>query len=506
MLLVAACIFPAFLLAGILISYDYQLTRENFIRSAMATARANAMEVDKEFAIVESSLFALSTSPSFMAHDLAALHAQASELSIKQNMFNVVLEDAEGRQVMNTVMPTGQALPPEPDQLALKALRENRATYISNLFTGRLSGRQIVSIGIPVQYGGGLNVLSGTVTVERFGEILQHQNYPEHWVTSILDRSGKIVARSADMQRYVGALAIPDVLQRMREQPEGSFETATLDGKPILAVLARAQYSGWTVAIGIPLQVLRTQTVGKLWLLVLATIVTLGAGLVFAWIIGTKIRRAMKGLIPPALALGSGGEVKSANYGLREANEVGLALAKASDMLHAATHQAHHDALTGIANRVMLHAFLDRQLAACERTGASLGLLYLDLDGFKQINDTHGHAAGDELLRQAASRLSSHIRKADMAARMGGDEFAVVLVNSGGAETEKVVAMLEAVMEQPYDIGGLSLIAAASIGSAIYPRGGSTSELLLAMADQSMYEHKSRRKKSPLPEQSDASG
>ncbi|GJJ01433.1 hypothetical protein RugamoR64_19710 [Duganella rhizosphaerae] len=496
MLLVAACILPAFLLAGILISYDYRLTRENFIRSAMATARANAMEVDKEFAIVEATLYALSTSPSFLDPDLTAFHAQASELLIRQNVFNVVLEDAEGRQVMNTVTPPGQALPRGPDELALKSVRQTRATYISNLFTGPLSGRQIVSIGLPVPRDGRLNVLSGTVTVERFGDILRHQNYPQHWVTSILDRSGKIVARSADMQRYVGASAIPAVVQRMRDQPEGAFETLTLDGKPILAVMARAQSSGWTVAIGIPLQVLRAETEGKLWLLVLATVATLGSGLVLAWIIGTRIRRAVIGLIPPALALGSGGEVRSANYGLREANKVGSALAKASGMLHAATHQAHHDALTGIANRVMLHAFLDRQTAACARTGAALSVLYLDLDGFKQVNDTHGHAAGDELLRQAADRLSSHIRKSDMAARMGGDEFAIVLVNSGAAETAKVVALIEAVMEQPYDIGGLTLKAAASVGRAVYPDGGATSELLLAAADQSMYERKSQRKKS----------
>ena len=496
MLLVSACIFPAFLLAAILISHDYQLTRTNFIRSAMAIAHANAMEVDSEFATVESALSALSTSPSFSSRDWTALHRQASELVVKQNIFNIVLENAGGQQLMNTIMPSSQALPLEPHDLALKAVRESKTTYISNLFTGPLAKRRLVSIGIPLANASGEHdLLSATMTVERLGNILQHQVYPEHWVTSIIDRNGKIVARSADMQRYVGTSAIPEVLRRMREQPEGAFETSTLDGKPILAVLARAQNSGWTVAIGIPLQVLSMETRGKLWLLVLVTIITLGTGLFFAWKIGTQIHRAMKGLISPALGLGSGQRIKSASYGLREANEVGRALMRASDALHTATHQANHDALTGIANRAMLQAFLEHQLAVCARMETPLSVLYLDLDGFKLINDTHGHASGDALLYQAANRLVSNLRKSDLAARMGGDEFAVVLVNSNETETATVIAMIEKAMEQPYEVDGVLLVAAASVGSASYPRGGSTSEILLAAADQSMYKRKSQRKR-----------
>lgn len=500
MLLVLACMIPALVLAVILISHDYQIGRKNFIQSAMATARANALEVDKEFATVESALTALSTSPSFATGDWKALHAQASVLSAKQNIFNIVIENERGQQLMNSYALPGQALPSDPDDIAVQAVRSSRQRYISNFFTGPLSKSKIVSVGLPLVHSGDqFAVLTGTLAVTRFGEILHHQNYPVPWVISILDRNGILVARSADMQRYVGSSAIPAVLKRMREHPEGAFETFTLDGKPILAVLARAQDSGWTVAIGIPLDVLRAETVGKIWLLVFVTAATLGVGLFVAWRIGTAIQGAMEGLIPPALALGAGRQVGPADYGLREANEVGMALSKASAMLHAATHQANHDVLTGLANRAMLHAFLDRQLELCSRMGTSLSILYLDLDGFKSVNDTHGHAAGDALLQQAAGRLLSRLRKADMAARLGGDEFAVVIVDSDSGQTASVLAMLETVMAQPYAIGDLSLSAAASIGFASYPAHGKTSADLLAAADQSMYDKKSCRKHANHP-------
>ncbi|MGK5025950.1 sensor domain-containing diguanylate cyclase [Janthinobacterium sp. RB2R34] len=496
MLLVSACIVPAFLLAGILIAYDLHLARTNFIRSAMALARANTMEIDKEFATVAAALSALSTSPSFAANNLEAFHVQAADVLVRQNIFNIVLEDNRGQQLMNTVIPSGHPLPSERDDQALRAIHQHRTMHISNLFTGPLSKRQLVSVGmLLVNRAGEENILSGTVPATRFEEILHHQNYPEYWIASILDRNGKIVARSADMERYIGKPAVPEVLKRMREQPAAILETSTLDGKPILTVLARAQNSGWTVAIGIPLEVLNNETVNRLWMLVSVTIATLGAGLFLAWKIGTRIGDAMQGLIAPALALGSGQEVQSINHGLREANEVGLALTKASTMLQAATHQANHDALTGLANRVMLQSFLVRQLSLCCSMGTPLAVLYLDLDGFKLVNDIHGHAAGDELLKLAAERLISRLRKSDLAARIGGDEFAIVLVNSTPADTLKVISIIEAMMKLPYEINGVSLIAAASVGHASYPECGSTAERLLDMADQSMYEQKSLRKK-----------
>eukprot|EP01034_Spumella_vulgaris_P027769 gene27769-34538_t len=253
-LLVLACIVPASLMAVALIWYDYQLSRESFVHSAMATARANALEIDKELAVVESALIALSTSPSFTPRDLKAFDAQARKLGARQNIFNIVLEDASGQQLMNTFLPYGQPLPRNPDDLMLKRILERDETVNSSLFIGPVSARHIVSVGIPLRDGEGKRyVLTATIAAERFEAVLRQQSYPAHWITSVLDRNGLIVARSKEMKRFMGTSAIPQVMQRLRRQHEGAFETETLDGVPILAVMSRAGKSEWTVAIGIPL-------------------------------------------------------------------------------------------------------------------------------------------------------------------------------------------------------------------------------------------------------------
>ncbi|GGC92908.1 hypothetical protein GCM10011396_45240 [Undibacterium terreum] len=353
----------------------------------------------------------------------------------------------------------------------------------------------MTAVGIPSKTIDGQWVaLTATLTVERFSAILQQQHYPEYWITSIVDRGGRVVARSVDIERYIGTEINPQAMKLMLNKSEAAFETQAFDGTPMLAVMVRAANSGWTVAIGIPLNQLKVDMWRKLWSLVLATVVILGVGLLFAWKIGTKIRNSMRGLIEPALALGSGKPVKFVSNGVREADEVSEALVNAWDMLQHAQYQATHDVLTGIGNRAMFHAFLERELAAADRAHGTLSVLYLDLDNFKPINDTYGHAIGDKLLIEASLRLTSQLRKSDIAARLGGDEFAIVL--SGGIdETAFVAEKLSRLMSQPYLIEGNELFAEASIGTATYPECGRSIDSLLAAADKAMYRAKTMRKK-----------
>lgn len=494
--LVVACIVPASLMVVKMIASDYELARAAFIRSAMTAAHANAMAIDKEFAVIESTLKVLSTSPSLLGDDLKPFYDQARAICASQDIFNIVLEDGAGQQLINTFKPYGTPLPSSSIDRLLTYMQNNDTTAISQVSMGVLSKRYIVAVAVPVtRKSNGFNALSAVVTVERFGAILKQQQYPEHWITTVLDNKGTVVARTSDMQRYVGQHAIPEVLERLQELPEGSFETKTLDGKPILAVLAKAPNSQWTVAIGIPLEVLNSQLLSKLWTLVLATIILLGGGLLFAWYIGERISRSIRDLVAPALALGAGDSIEPATYGLREANEVGQALVKASKMHALAKHQATHDPLTGLANRAMFTEFLAHQLSLSQRNQQPMAVLYLDLDNFKFINDTYGHGAGDDLLREAAGRLRSELRKSDMAARLGGDEFAVVLVASGEDDAAGVVDKLAHRLAVPYVIDGHELLAAASIGVAVYPQSASTADGLIAFADDAMYKCKAERKK-----------
>lgn len=142
-------------------------------------------------------------------------------------------------------------------------------------------------------------------------------------------------------------------------------------------------------------------------------------------------------------------------------------------------------------NRALFHDRLDRALAFAHRNHEQLALLYLDLDGFKNVNDTYGHDIGDQLLQAVARRLTDCLRDCDTIARMGGDEFTVLLTRIlPPAGVVRVVEKIHAVIGAPYEIGRHVLHVSTSIGTAFYPEHGHSREQLIHHADAQMYADK----------------
>jgi diguanylate cyclase (GGDEF)-like protein len=158
-------------------------------------------------------------------------------------------------------------------------------------------------------------------------------------------------------------------------------------------------------------------------------------------------------------------------------------------------HLAHFDTLTGLPNRTLFFDRLEQGLAAADRYGHELGLLFIDLDGFKVVNDTGGHGAGDGILGQVAQRLKVCVRGCDTVARVGGDEFAVVLGRVTGEAGAQLVAerILEA-MSQPLIFQGRPYAIGVSIGISLYPGHGSEADFLVRKADAAMYRVKAQGK------------
>lgn len=155
------------------------------------------------------------------------------------------------------------------------------------------------------------------------------------------------------------------------------------------------------------------------------------------------------------------------------------------------THLAHHDALTGLPNRKLFLDRLDQALRRARRYRGGVGVLFIDLDGFKPVNDTHGHDTGDAVLVEVARRLEGLLRSSDTVARLGGDEFTLVLPglqsrDDAGAIATKVVQ----VIAQPYAVGELSLHLTTSIGIAVHPTDGADVDALVRNADLAMYRAK----------------
>jgi diguanylate cyclase (GGDEF)-like protein/PAS domain S-box-containing protein len=151
------------------------------------------------------------------------------------------------------------------------------------------------------------------------------------------------------------------------------------------------------------------------------------------------------------------------------------------------SHQAFHDGLTALANRSLFNDRLEQALVRSARSGDPLAVLLVDLDRFKQVNDSLGHSRGDELLQQFAQRFGSVTRGSDTLARLGGDEFAVLVDGANEAEAFAIAHRYTEQLSAPVSVDGRDLVLNASIGIAIHPGGGGSSEELVRRADVAMY-------------------
>ena len=175
----------------------------------------------------------------------------------------------------------------------------------------------------------------------------------------------------------------------------------------------------------------------------------------------------------------------------REIRNTRRLLARTEESRDRIEHLAHHDALTGLPNRRLFEDRLIQALAVAARARRRLALLYLDLDGFKEINDSLGHRAGDELLRVVAERLATTVRGGDTIARLGGDEFAVIQIELRTATDAAILAeRLMAAAAKPMRVGQQDVVIGASVGIALFPDDGGTADELRANADVALYSAK----------------
>lgn len=149
---------------------------------------------------------------------------------------------------------------------------------------------------------------------------------------------------------------------------------------------------------------------------------------------------------------------------------------------------AHHDALTSLPNRMAFQQSLAQSVALADRQQGTLALLFIDLDGFKTVNDTYGHAVGDQLLVQVAARLRGCVRASDMVGRLGGDEFVLLLTDDPQSEqAEHIAGKVIAAICKPFDVTDAHPVLGASIGIAVYPKHAKAADQLLIAADGAMY-------------------
>lgn len=488
--LVLLCVVPAVIAVTALVWQNYKLREEAIYGETVLRARGLMAAVDRELARVESSLEVLASSGRLDTADLSSFVQRLGTTPRTDLVRNYVLVDRQGRQVLNTMVPVGTRLQAPRNWPELKQVFETGKPVLSGVFDGDLEKEAMLALAVPVvRRGETVYALQAGVSSDRLSALLVNHDLPAGWVASLVDRHGIIVARSREAKRFVGRRGTANIVEEAARRDEGVLATKTMEGVAALSAFSHSSGNGLWVAVGAPRDALVADLTRSILLVGSITLFLFAIGLWLALRLATSMGRSVGDLIEPALALGNGRPVVPQPTAVAEVHEVGLALAQASRMLADARYQAHHDALTGLPNRALFDELVAHQMAAARRAGQTLALLAIDLDGFKEVNDGHGHAAGDVVLKAAAHRIADVVRRgSDVVSRRGGDEFCVLLNGVTVLDAEQVAAKLVAALSEP--VPGIAARVSASIGVAFHAGSGETPEALLERADAALYQAK----------------
>lgn len=346
-LLTLACVLPASLLVCALIMGQYQRERAQVERGAVGTARALAGLMDERLRTLQAELVLLAQSPHLQAGDFAGFHADAATVQQLHGIAVVALVSPT-EQVVNSRVPYGTPMPPQLPPAMQEALRTGQPG-VSGVFVSPSVGRPVVAVAVPATAGAGKRYsLNGHLEAADFAQVLQRQGLPAGWIAGVIDRDGKVIARTQDHARFTTQPAQPDLVAFMHARGEGVSETPTLEGTEAITAFSRSGHSGWTVAIAIPRDELLAPVRQSLLLALGVAIILLLVTLRLAWQLGQNIGLSIARLAGAARALERGQPVVPPQARFREAHELGEAFAHASTALaaHRAEREQHVDALT----------------------------------------------------------------------------------------------------------------------------------------------------------------
>ena len=504
-LLVAVCIFPMALVSAVLLYQNYQLLRQQIDQQSILVARKVVVDLDREFSSIESALKVLATSPDLVSGDLASFHQRARKALSTGIVYNYILTDAEGHQVVNTLVPYGDPLPMAGTPAQLGRVFAERQVTLTDLFMGPVTKSPAIAMGAPVfRDGEVIYSLNIGLDPDRINDILRRQSLPEGWLVAVLDSTGTIVGRTRDANKYIGQKAVPAIAEAAARASEGRLESTTKEGIAVFSTHVRSERWHWSAVVGAPLDSLQDELQALLSWVVVGTLTAVVVGLWIALTLGGRVIHSVRGLNAAATDLVEGRTVQMPDVQIQEADAVGLAIQRAAHAMEQVKYLAQHDSLTGLANRLMFQELASRQLALSERNHTHMAIIALDLDGFKQVNDTYGHSAGDEVLKAAAQRIVNETRASDAVARLGGDEFIVLLCEANVERAMQTTLRVVQALAEPY--AGVASRVSASAGVAVFPEHGMHLESLIAAADRAMYQAKEGGRNRALLASLDADG
>ncbi|MBI5107370.1 MAG: diguanylate cyclase [Rhodocyclales bacterium] len=332
---VVGCLLPGMIAAWVLFIREYVEGRAQLEKATIATARALSLAVDSHLLRGMAAAQALSIAVPVARQDVAAFHQRArGVLALSQAGDIVVLSDATGQQLVNTLREFGEPLPRHGNMEVLERVFATGKPIISDIYLGGVLRKPVMSIDVPVIQGGKVayDVSLGMMS-NRFNDILLGQGLPAGWVAGIFDSTGTLAGRLPSPEKFVGQKGTAEFIQRIKEAPEGAMETISREGIPTLSAWSRSSATGWSVGIGIPRAELENNLRQTLVALVGGFLLLLILGLTLAWMAAKRIAGSARELAASAIALGAGERVAVPTTNITEAAEVGEAIGRASELL-----------------------------------------------------------------------------------------------------------------------------------------------------------------------------
>jgi two-component sensor histidine kinase/PAS domain-containing protein len=356
--LVLALALPAILVAAGGLYSGYLAERQATDMRLQEITRALASSLDREIEKSEVALRVLALSPSIRSGDFAAFHRQASEAGVA-NPFWVALIEPGGRIVLNTRVPYGDFQPDSTRLEVLRRIQETRRAELSDLYVGPVTGQSLVTLDVPVIVNNQVAyILSAAIGQEVFQQLIRDQRIAETWNAAVLDRSGRIVARSRSPEQFVGQFARPGVRDAIAASPEGNVRSVTLEGIPVQTYFSRSPAYGWSFVISRPAaELVESLRRPLFWLLILTAVLL--AGILLAAVLSRLIARPIHHLVGAAQALGRGEAIAGPTTGVREFDTIQKALAEAAESIRR-QERVRDEVLERIADgEARLHLALD---------------------------------------------------------------------------------------------------------------------------------------------------
>ncbi len=376
-----------------------------------------------------------------------------------------------------------------------------RTFAVGDYQIGSITKKATVNFGYPVLDASGTvqGIVFAALDLAWLNHLAADARLPAGSTLTVIDRHGTILVRYPDAEGWVGrAASEAGILQTVLARGEGVTETRGPDGVERLVAftpLSEVPAAGYAyVSIGIPSKTAfanANRTLGRN----LAGLGLVGAlALVAAWVGGdvfllrrvTALVKATQRLSVGDLGARTGLPSDKSELGqlARAFDDMATSLQRQTDSM---AHHATHDLLTQLPNRRLLRDHLEQAIRVAQREHARVALLLLDINRFKEINNTLSHRNGDLLLRQVGPRLRRMLRESDLIAHLGGDEFAVLLPDADGHGATLVAQKVLDAFEEPFVLEEVTVAVGAGIGIAVYPDHGDGADLLMQRADVAMY-------------------